>query len=1304
MSEPILIWLLVALILLILLGAAFLDWRHRRAKIVDDDAEDTWALDPAVFGRAIDKLYGQDDRRNRYEVPCALVCAERTGSAAAVLAAAELEAIEGSGKNGSGWWRSMDGTAFVLPDDAMQNETDKRAGWRAMFGLFDRYRPQRAFDSLVWIIPIDLLDPTNTENDKVLDRIGSAMCQRLFDLQTRLGLQLPVYVVISGCECVPGFAGFAGALPNDLRQQALGWSNPYSIGRTFDKAWVVQGIGESLQTLRRLIAELGAQIDLGDHFADVYLLPDQLDSRLQRLPDLLQAVLRRNATLESFNLRGIHLVGSAHDTGTAMQTANLYAPIVAASTAAKSLFCRDLFARRIFAEFGLATVVKRKLAANRQLYQRVIWGTSAVALVWTLCAIVAHYFAFQNARSMLEPLALLNSQLSNSVEVTTQEDTVEALHQIDSVEDWNLASIFMPLSWAGPLNLDNDIQTILRNYHEKVLFKSIDAGLQQQANNLLTMKPANSGLGTPPASLDQMPEFVTLTGFVDQTIELERRRKQFLTLIRPDRGTTSDLSDLLIYLFRVQPAARSAQSQREFNEIIRRSSYQPQFMRDSAQLSHQLSQHLSTLHEAWLNRLFRDNRFSEMITRLETRLEQFNHGAIVEKEDLTALQREIGDLRSLLARANLSWMADDTRVAESYLKMLAKIEQSELIGKSPGANALKASTLVAQQQFSQTINDEANGDDAMLDFTQGKSLQLTPDVIALDAALGQLLRLSFVQQGGGHEAVLPPGSDQLVAWDPRDLANAQSSNQQYLDYVAKDLPKAPARFQPALQRIAAGQLSRQVDLNLNHAIATTGPNLSWRNNGYDAAQIPVATLIDGLRRIDQDSVAKNWDEVMRRQSSLMLQRVDDELERNAVYQADPHKIAAWSGQKQAAMSAYGLASPGDVQDYLARQIELVTDLANSSKTARSWLDRNNVNLPSGMLGVDDWKHIDAELVKYAAKSPTSSVKTLEQLIGTDLNDIDLTNCHDKLSLLLRSRDTDFFEHRAQQLLRQFSARCQFLQLDRAQAAYNAIRRYYDTRLHGLYPFASKQDAPPADPDTVAGFLALLDRELGYARNGLRAWAPSESAPLQFIDQLDAMRPLLGAILSRDTVSGSSATIELTPEFRINRPREKAGERIMEWKIDTGASGSGDVVNIAAVSKPPVLNWKLGTPIVMSLRWAKDGDVAPTYDSERFPGMMVTDKVAIWNYPDRWALLHLLADHAVSNGDVDSRESTQPQMLKFVVPTRTTSGASAGDAIVYSRLGITLRGKSDRLSYPFIPTGLAPPLSATVARNESDGGM
>jgi|GEM_PF-2666406 len=1298
MSESTLIWLLVALILIILLVAGFLYWRRRRQKAIEGDSEDIWALDSATFGRAVDILYNQKDQRNRYEIPCALVCAERAGCATSVLTAAELEFIEGSGKNGSGWWRSMDGTAFVLPDDAMQGATDKRAGWRTMLDLFDHHRPQRAFDSLIWIIPIDLLDSAKAENDKMLDRMGSAMCQRLFDLQTRLGLQLPVYVIVSGCERVPGFAAFAGALPNDLRQQVLGWSNPFSLGRNFGKAWVTQGLGASLQTLRRLIAELGAQTDLGDGFADIYLMPDQLESRLQRLPDLLQAVLRRNATLESFNLRGIHLVGSTHDS--ADHKADPFAPISTATSPAVTLFCRDLFARRVFAEFGLAFVVKRRLAANRKLYQRVIWGTCAIAFIWTLCIFVSHYFVYQNARNMVAPLALLNSQLSNTAEVISQEDTVEALHQVDSVDDWNLSSFFMPLSWAGPLAIDGDILTILRNYHEKVLFKSIDAGLQRQANELLAMKSAASGSGAPPASLDQMPEFVTLTSFVDQTLEMERRRKQFLTVIRPDGGTTNDLSDLLIYLFHVQPAARSNQAQREFNEIIRRSSYQPQLMGDSAQLSHLLSQHLLTLHEAWLNRLFRDNRVSGMISHLEARLEQFEHGAIVEKEDLASLQREIGELRSLLARANLSWMADDTRVAESYMKMLAKIDRSELIGKSPGSHALKAATLVAQQQFSQTINSEASGDNAMLDFTQGKSLQLTSDVIELDAALGQLLRLSFVQQGGGYDAALPPGIDQLVAWDQRDIDTAQASNQQYQEYVAKDLPKAPPHFQPMLQRIAAEQLGRQVNLSLTHAIGANTPNLTWRNNGYDAAQTPVVTLIDGLRRIDQDGVAKNWDEVMRRQSSLMLQRVNDELEHNAVYQADPHKIATWNGQKQASMNVYGLTSPGDVQDYLARQIELMTELAESSKTARGWLDHNNVVLPPGTMGVDDWKRVDAELVKYTAKSPISSAKALEQLISTDLNDIDLVNCHDKLMHLLRNRDTDFFEHRAQQLVRQFSVRCQFLQLDRAQAAYNAIRHYYETRLHGLYPFSNRQDAPPADPNTVVGFLALLDNELAYARNGLQTWAPSEQAPLQFLDQLDAMRPLLGAILSRDTVSGGEAIIELTPEFRINRPREKSGERIMEWKIDTGAIGSGDIVNIAATSKPPVLNWKLGDPIVMTLRWAKDGDVAPTYDPERFPMIVVADKAAVWNYTDRWALLHLLADHAVSNGDVDSRESTQPQVLKFVVPTRYTSGISAGDAVVYARLGIALRGKTDRLSYPHIPTSAAPALSTAVARGDS----
>lgn len=1295
MTNSVILWLIVALVLLLLIAVGVFLWQRRKRAQQAALPQGPIQLNPTVFSQAMSTLYDKESVRSRYDIPCILVCSEEKGIAPGVLQSAQLDRVESHGDTDNGWWQNMDGVAFELPDEAMQSSGKGATPWHACVDLFEKFRPQRPLDGLLWIIPLQMLQDSDGKAEKRIAEMGTRMCEKMFDIQTRLGLQLPVYVAISGCETTAGFGEFAAALPQSLQQQGLAWSNPYALGLSLHKEWVEDGVRSVMQRLQNVVAELGAQQDLGTQFDDIFLLPDRLNVSLKLLPELLQVAFRQNATLEPFNLRSIHLIGEPKAASSAAP--DPYQPAPNTAPPYHPIFCRDWFARRIFAEFGLARLVKRRLMYNQTMYRRIIWGSSAVAGLWLICLLVAHHFDYRNAQNMVGPLALLKAEIRDSSDSINQDDTVESLRELDGVRDWSLSSIFMPLSWAGPFALDDDIQNILRQYHERVLFRSIDLALHVKANELVAMQsPRAANKEILSSSLEQMPEYVTLNEFVDQTLEYERHRKQFLGLVQADQGTLNDLSDLLTYLFKVKPANRTPEAQRQFNEIVRTSSYSPHIMRTNVQATQDLSKHLAALHDAWLTKLFRQNRLSELGDKLEKQLAALNDGSLTERQDLVGLQHTIADLRSLLARSNLTWMADGSQMSESYQKMLAKIDKSDLISKSPGVVALKSNAVEAQQQFSKEINEEASGDAAMFDYAEGKHLQLRADVVELDAAIGQLLRHGFAQSLGaesGSEAA-SANSDSVIAWDGSDLDAAQAAYQDYLNYEATELPKAPSRFLVALQRIAREQAALQIHHDLLQASSNTERSGNWRSSGFESAQKQVAPLVAGLRKLDQVRLANNWDKVLHQQAALLLRNLNDDFERGALYQPDSLQIASWDGKKQGALRAYGAAAPADLQDYLATQAATVTEFDEASKAPRAWLERDKAAAAQmGSLNLDGWKKIDGELVKYAAKSPAASIKQLEQLIAEDLNDLDQNNCSEKLAHLARARDGDFFQHRGQQLVRQFTARCQALQMDAVRAAYNGIADYFNTRLLHRYPFAGSYDAPSADPDTVLRFLALLDSQFAIAHDGLmRMQEPGDRPALVFLERLAATRPLLSAILSRDPLTGNPSTLDLVPEFRINRFREKGGNQIIEWKIYMGPGAQSNSANIAATDKPPTLFWRLGDPIITSLRWAKDGDIVPSLDLDRFPDTRVEERIAQWEYTSQWALLRFLSQHSVSSAELDERESSMPQALRFTVPTRHVDGLPAGDAIVYGRLGMSLHGKTDRLSYAAFPTTPAPPLA------------
>ncbi|MDF5988475.1 type VI secretion protein IcmF/TssM N-terminal domain-containing protein [Pseudomonas aeruginosa] len=72
--------------------------------------------------------------------------------------------------------------------------------------LFPRLRGRRALDGVVWNISLARL-----QDGEQAAALGLAARRRYVELTQRLGLSLPVYVVITGLEDLPGFQELRGA-------------------------------------------------------------------------------------------------------------------------------------------------------------------------------------------------------------------------------------------------------------------------------------------------------------------------------------------------------------------------------------------------------------------------------------------------------------------------------------------------------------------------------------------------------------------------------------------------------------------------------------------------------------------------------------------------------------------------------------------------------------------------------------------------------------------------------------------------------------------------------------------------------------------------------------------------------------------------------------------------------------------------------------------------------------------------------------------------------------------------------------
>ena len=117
-------------------------------------------------------------------------------------------------------------------DDAIASDTQEKR-WEAFIALCGKYRPQRPLDSVVIAVPAAMLADRSPQGREHLRARADAASRRIWIAQNRYAMRFAVYVVVTGCEQLPGFSDFAQALPTSMQDGMLGWSSPHQPSTLF---------------------------------------------------------------------------------------------------------------------------------------------------------------------------------------------------------------------------------------------------------------------------------------------------------------------------------------------------------------------------------------------------------------------------------------------------------------------------------------------------------------------------------------------------------------------------------------------------------------------------------------------------------------------------------------------------------------------------------------------------------------------------------------------------------------------------------------------------------------------------------------------------------------------------------------------------------------------------------------------------------------------------------------------------------------------------------------------------------------
>lgn len=475
------------------------------------------------FSRGLSYLKNHVAGRDyRYQVPWLLMMGPRGSGTTTVLANAGGSAPlrhEGGPAfgvpGGPEWWFYERGLVLNAPGDIVlrsDGRTSDHANWFALLQLVVRRRPRRPLDGVIVAISAeDLVEDSHAAGSDITTR-AEVLCQKLSQLRRAVSMRLPVYVLVTKCDLVPGFASFAAELPHELHAEIFGWSNPYPLEAAFSPDWVDQCCREMHERILEQQMEIFVERNQLQEPDGVFLFPAEMEALRAPLRQYLALIFQSTAYQESYYFRGIYFCGDvAASAGAGVQSepvtaltlaaaagagrgvvetvAPVEANIVPATTKAtvireavesrdrRPVFLNHLFERKIFPESFLARPLSViDMSRNRTVLTAQV--LTALFVVVMGVGLLAAYVRFAGMKR--QHLGPLFQQLAEDVNKSDYQkaqlgretpaerrarllrltrDANDVLRSMALLSQTRIRSVFLPASWNGVV--DQDMQAAL---------------------------------------------------------------------------------------------------------------------------------------------------------------------------------------------------------------------------------------------------------------------------------------------------------------------------------------------------------------------------------------------------------------------------------------------------------------------------------------------------------------------------------------------------------------------------------------------------------------------------------------------------------------------------------------------------------------------------------------------------------------------------------------------------------------------------------------------------------------------------
>ncbi len=351
-------------------------------------------------------------------------------------------AIRGlGGTRNCDWWFTNDA---ILLDTAGRWSThaEDRDEWLGFLELLRTYRKRSPLNGV--IVAVSLSDLANADASGVAD-LAQQLRARLDEALSVLAVSVPVYLLVTKCDLLPGFVETFGDLTREGRRVPFGTTLPFGLSHAELVPLVQQRLAElEASAEQRALRRMGEERAVRTREL-VFSFPDQLHAIVPKVTALVASLFQENYYAETPRLRGLYLTsgtqeGRPFDLVMRSMAQGLGLPaqatLASAPTEKKSYFLEGVFRDVLFPDANLASRSADRVRSD----SRVAWGVAAAAALLSLVGIGLYGHAWYANRELASEIestadraagALGTAGIDSPVEAAVLAELGATLHRLD---------------------------------------------------------------------------------------------------------------------------------------------------------------------------------------------------------------------------------------------------------------------------------------------------------------------------------------------------------------------------------------------------------------------------------------------------------------------------------------------------------------------------------------------------------------------------------------------------------------------------------------------------------------------------------------------------------------------------------------------------------------------------------------------------------------------------------------------------------------------------------------------------------